>query len=68
MQGQEPIGWADLDAFIRRSGVRLTADEVELLEVIDDAYLTSFSADPSAGEQKLALRDSLERVSKPRER
>src|SRR5262249_53079993 len=34
----EPIGWADLDAFIRLTGVRLAPWEVQLIEMLDDLF------------------------------
>ncbi len=37
--GPQPIGWQDIDAFVRRTGMRLAAWEIELLEAIDDIYL-----------------------------
>jgi hypothetical protein len=37
--GPDPIGWADIDAFIRRSGTNLTPWEIEILERIDDLFL-----------------------------
>ncbi len=36
-----PVGWQDIDAFVRRSGIRLTPWEVEIIEAIDDALLQS---------------------------
>lgn len=38
--GPEPIGWQDIDAFARRSGLRLAPWETEILEVLDDIYLS----------------------------
>lgn len=67
MNGPNPIGWVEVDAFLRRSGVFLSADDVGLLEAIDDAFLASFSSGPSPEEQSQALRDSLKRTAKPRE-
>ncbi len=37
--GPNPIGWQDIDAFSRRSGVRLAPWEIEILERIDDLFL-----------------------------
>nr|WP_244422833.1 hypothetical protein [Bradyrhizobium sp. ORS 278] len=34
----EPIGWADLDAFMRLTGIRLSPFEIELIEMLDDLY------------------------------
>lgn len=35
-----PISWSDIDAFMRRAGVRLAPWEVRIIEQIDDAYLS----------------------------
>lgn len=37
--GPNPIGWQDIDAFIRRSGLRLTPWEIEAIERIDDLFV-----------------------------
>ena len=37
--GPNPIGWQDIDAFVRRSGMRLAPWEIETLESIDDAFV-----------------------------
>jgi hypothetical protein len=34
----EPIGWGDLDAFIRLTGVRLAPWEVQLIAMLDDLF------------------------------
>jgi hypothetical protein len=36
-----PIGWPDIDAFVRFSGVRLTPWEVELVEDLDNLFLAN---------------------------
>ena len=33
-----PIGWPDIDAFVRHSGVRLAPWEVRLIEELDDLF------------------------------
>jgi hypothetical protein len=38
--GPEPISWQDIDAFVRRSGLRLAPWEISLLEALDDIYLS----------------------------
>jgi hypothetical protein len=35
-----PIEWTDIDAFLRRSGLALAPWEIEMIEVVDDLYLT----------------------------
>jgi len=34
----DPIGWPDIDAFVRHSGVRLAPWEVRLIEELDDLF------------------------------
>lgn len=41
--GPSPIEWPDIDAFLRRSGMRLAPWEIELIEEIDDIYLNQHS-------------------------
>ena len=37
--GPNPVGWQDIDAFGRQSGLRLHPWEIALIETIDDIYL-----------------------------
>lgn len=37
--GPNPIGWPDIDAFIRRTGSRLAPWEIEAIERIDDMFV-----------------------------
>lgn len=37
--GPSPIEWPDIDAFVRRSGLRLDPWELKLVEKLDDLYL-----------------------------
>lgn len=48
--GPNPVGWQDIDAFIRRSGTRLAPWEIEVLERIDDlfVYRDESTKEPSA--------------------
>lgn len=39
VSGPNPVGWQDIDAFIRRSGVGLAPWEIEVLERIDDLFV-----------------------------
>lgn len=43
--GPNPVGWQDLDAFIRRSGLRLAPWEIEIVEAIDDLFIHRADAD-----------------------
>jgi hypothetical protein len=36
--GPAPIGWGDLDAFMRLTGTRLSSWEVEIIEALDDLW------------------------------
>jgi len=62
--GPAPIEWADIDAFLRRSGVRLAPYEIEFIEMIDDEFLKAHAAKPSPAEGALAIKDGLEQVAK----
>lgn len=34
----DPIGWCEIDAFVRLTGVRLVPWEIELIEMLDDIF------------------------------
>ena len=59
LNGPSPIGWPDLDAFMRRSGVELDSHDVRLLEVIDDAYIAAAAEGVSEADRQRALREEL---------
>lgn len=61
--GLAPLGWLDIKAFVRLTGQHLSPPDIELIEVIDDAYLAAASAGPSPEEQNMALRDGLEQIA-----
>lgn len=42
--GPVPIMWADIDAFVRLSGVRLAPWEIEIVEALDDAWLDALGS------------------------
>jgi hypothetical protein len=46
--GPNPIGWQDIDAFARQSGLRLAAWELDLIEALDDLYLEALSGTKQA--------------------
>ncbi len=37
--GPVPVSWQDIDAFIKRSGLRLDPWEIEIIETLDNMYL-----------------------------
>ncbi|MBT9370272.1 hypothetical protein KLP42_10200 [Rhizobium sp. CSW-27] len=39
--GPRPITWPDIEAFLRQSGMRFSPWEIEILEALDDAFLTA---------------------------
>lgn len=45
--GPQPIGWQDIGAFVRLSGLRLTSWEIGLIEAIDDIYLQPAPTTPT---------------------
>ena len=63
LTGPEPIDWCDLDAFVRLARQHLSPPDIELIEIIDDAYLASFAAGPAPVESNMALRDGLEQIA-----
>lgn len=42
--GPGPIEWPDIDAFLRLSGVSLVPWEIEVIEELDDLFLTAVAA------------------------
>ena len=44
--GANPIGFADIDAFVRLTGIRLAPWEVEMLEELDDMQRAEFARRP----------------------
>lgn len=46
--GPNPVGWQDLDAFVRQTGFPLAPWEVEIVEAIDDAFLNPALRTPAA--------------------
>lgn len=36
-----PISWADIDAFSRFGGLRLTPWEIEIIETLDDLFIAN---------------------------
>jgi hypothetical protein len=45
--GPQPIGWHEIDAFLRRSGTFLAPWEIEIIERIDDIYLQPSTQQPT---------------------
>lgn len=45
--GRSPIEWPDIDAFLRHSGASLAPWEIEIIEDIDDLFLTVNSSKPA---------------------
>jgi hypothetical protein len=52
--GAAPIEWRDLDAFNRMTGANLAPWEVEVIELIDDAFMKSMTE--AAADQAAARR------------
>jgi hypothetical protein len=42
--GANPISWPDIDAFCRHSRFHLAPWEIEIIEMLDDLYLTEQAA------------------------
>lgn len=43
--GPSPVTWQDIDAFIRRSGMRLASWEIRVIERLDDVFLGRIADD-----------------------
>ncbi|WP_293510060.1 hypothetical protein [Parvibaculum sp.] len=43
LNGAEPISWPDIDAFMRMTGNRLAPWEIQLLESLDNIFLSALS-------------------------
>ena len=64
MSGPNPIEWPDIDAFCRRTGVRLDPRDIELIEAVDDAFLEKSAENASAADQQQKIKDGLKMVEK----
>lgn len=64
MSGPNPIEWPDIDAFCRRTGVRLDPRDIELIEAVDDLFLQKSAEQASASDQQQSIRDGLKNVEK----
>jgi len=63
--GPNPITIEAIDAFIRRTGLRLNPYDVDLIERVDDLYLSKMAEQQaSERDRQQALRDGLGRASK----
>lgn len=63
--GPNPITIEAIDAFIRRTGLRLDPRDVELIEAVDDLYLRKQAEQQaSARDQQQAIKDGLGQASK----
>ncbi len=65
MNGPNPITIEAMDAFIRRTGLRLDPRDIELIETLDDLYLEK-AAEEAAGEaeHQQVIKDGLKGVSR----
>lgn len=64
INGYEPIGWGDIDAFMRRARVHLDPFDIELIEAIDDVFLVKQAEQASDRDRQQALRDGLKDIEK----
>lgn len=62
--GPNPISIEAIDAFIRRTGLRLDPRDIELIEAVDDLYLSKKVEHADVSDQQQALRDDLRQTSK----
>lgn len=62
--GHEPIGWGDIDAFMRRARVHLDPFEIELVEAVDDVFMAKQAEQTSEKDRQQALKDGLKDIEK----
>lgn len=62
--GPNPIEWPDIDAFVRRTGTRLDPADIEMIEQIDDLFLSASADAGSHADRNQAVRDGLASVGK----
>jgi hypothetical protein len=55
--GVSPVGWPEIDAFVRNSRVTLSPWEIETLEDIDDLYVAEQARQMAASTQKTPKKD-----------
>lgn len=59
-----PVTIEAIDAFIRRTGLRLDPRDIDLIEAIDDLWLIKQSEHASDRDRHQALKDGLGQASK----
>lgn len=64
INGPNPITIEAIDAFVRRTGLRLDPGDIQLIEDIDDLYLSKMAEQASERDRQQALKDGLGRASK----
>lgn len=64
INGPNPITIEAIDAFIRRTGLRLDPGDVQLIEDIDDLYLSKMAEQANERDRQQAMKDGLGRASK----
>jgi len=55
--GPQPVGWIEIDAFARLSGIALAPWEIGLIEAIDDLYLRRGVKPPTAATESASASD-----------
>jgi len=64
INGPGPITIEAIDAFIRRTGLHLSPQDIELIEDIDDLYLSKVAEQASERDRQQAIKDGLVQASK----
>ena len=57
--GLDPIEWPDVDAFARYTGARLDTHDIEMLEALDDLFISKMSERATPSDKQQALKDGL---------
>lgn len=64
INGPNPITIEAIDAFIRRTGLRLGPHDIDLIEALDDLYIEKTADQASVRDKQQALKDGLGQASK----
>jgi hypothetical protein len=64
--GFNKVEWTDIDAFMRRAGIRLAPWEIALVEDLDDIFCREMAegAEATKSEKARAAKDSVKNVAK----
>ena len=62
--GPEPFAWRDMESFLSLSGLSVDPIDIELIELLDDIYLTTVMDGATRKSKQQALKDSVKALGK----